>query len=263
MNVPINNRIRSAFVHVKDLKRSTEWYNMILGLPIKPERVNGGPIYWYDFGLILDDNRNNQDQPSHPICMLDSDDIDAACEYLKEKGVNIIREVERHPGIAFFNYEDFEGNVFMVCGSDKPRNEEEKKKAKEKFSNKDVMKTESPIKCRMPGVFINVKDMKRAIDWHSDILGLPVKPENDSGGIYQLPMDNDMDILIDNNRYLQGDDYKTQFMFETDDIDEAYRFLKEKDVKIFTGIERYPDAVSFLTFMDPDGNILMACENHQ
>jgi catechol-2,3-dioxygenase len=61
MNHPISHRVSSVFVHVKDLKESTEFYNDILGLPIKPENGGGG-IHELKMSsgadIILDQNRH-------------------------------------------------------------------------------------------------------------------------------------------------------------------------------------------------------------
>ncbi len=60
--IPLANRVASVFVHVTDLRTSAEWYSRLLGLPLMEERLNGGPVYWFDFQgthLILDSNRVN------------------------------------------------------------------------------------------------------------------------------------------------------------------------------------------------------------
>ncbi|BFH62906.1 VOC family protein [Paenibacillus azoreducens] len=58
--IPLVNRVASVFVHMTDLRRSAEWYSRLLGLPVMEERMNGGPVYWFDFAgthLILDSKK--------------------------------------------------------------------------------------------------------------------------------------------------------------------------------------------------------------
>ncbi|MBE9914188.1 hypothetical protein G8C92_09095 [Paenibacillus donghaensis] len=58
--IPLVNRVASVFVHVTDLRLSAEWYSRLLGLPVMEERMNGGPVYWFDFEgthLILDSKK--------------------------------------------------------------------------------------------------------------------------------------------------------------------------------------------------------------
>jgi predicted enzyme related to lactoylglutathione lyase len=178
-----------------------------------------------------------------------SDNIEGAYQFAQEKGIEIVLELETpHPGLSFFNLKDPDGNVFMVCSTDY-----------EALPIKPMLK-DSPIHNRIGTVFVNVKNMNQSIEWYSSLLDLPINSSYNGDSIYELDTEGGARILLDNNRFLQGDDYKISFMFVTNNIDQAYQNLKEKDIEIFTEIERYPDSVSFFTFKDPDGNILMVCE---
>ncbi|HET7579270.1 MAG TPA: VOC family protein [Bacillales bacterium] len=246
--------VSCAFIHVNDLKNSAEFYSMIHGVPVREERFNGGPVYWMELeggtGLNLDDNSVNKQNPDWDesqqiLCMLQTPDVHAAYEHVKNLGAKIVTEPENpHPGLAFFRFRDPDGNVLMVTQSDS-------KGAPLPRDNK------SPIKNRIKAVFFNVTDMERAVKWYGNLFGLTVKDSSNS--IYTVPTEGGADILLDNNRHLQGNDYKTLLMFDTDDVDEAYRYLKKNSVDIFTEIERHGN-VSFFTFKDPDGNVLMVCQ---
>ena len=48
---------------------------------------------------------------------------------------------------------------------------------------------------------------------------------------------------------------------DTKDVDETYAFLRSKRVESVGEIER-SEPVSFFRFKDPDGNLLMACQQH-
>lgn len=89
---PIENRVASLFVHVTDLRRAAEWYCKLLGLPVLEERLNGGPVYWFDLpgtGLVLDSDAGNESNPNwqheKPLVMLPASDIDRAHAYIREK----------------------------------------------------------------------------------------------------------------------------------------------------------------------------------
>lgn len=112
----IANHISSIVVPVTDLKRATEWYSRLLGKPIIPERQDGGPIYWFDMpngtGILLDDNRNNQDLGTFPTFMLKTDHIRSAFHFVQSKGINIVRDIQFD---HYFMIEDIEGNTMMIC----------------------------------------------------------------------------------------------------------------------------------------------------
>lgn len=113
---PIANFISSVVVPVTDLKRATEWYSRLLGKPIIPERQDGGPIYWFEMpngtGILLDDNRNNQDLAAFPTFMLKSEQIQQAFKYIQSRGINVVRDIQFD---HYFMIEDLEGNTMMVC----------------------------------------------------------------------------------------------------------------------------------------------------
>lgn len=113
---------------------------------------------------------------------------------------------------------------------------------------------------RIGGIFLNVTSMNRAIRFHSEVLGLPyreVGPEQENS-IYDLPMKSGSGVLLDDNRYRQGDDYETLFMLVSPDVDAAKTFLESQGVPVFTDIERHGE-MAFFTVKDPDGNVIMIC----
>ena len=118
MTTPIRNMVKALFVHVDDLDKATEWYSTLLGQPILPER-KGGPVYFFELEggthLILDSNVNNPKGALRPAAMFDTEDIDAAFSFLQAQGATILTEVQRYPDVCFFNFQDPQGNVAMVC----------------------------------------------------------------------------------------------------------------------------------------------------
>lgn len=255
--LPIENRVASLFVHVTDLRRATDWYNRLLGLPLREERLNGGPVYWFDLpgtGLILDSDAFNRANPewsekNSPRIMFAVSDIDEAYSYLKDKA-NVFFEPERHGNMAYFNFSDPEGNVQMACWS------------ADGGVNHELPITESPVLARISGAFIDVKDMKSAAAWYTDLLGLPLDERTASQSVYSVPVTRGASMLLDQNRYLKQEPFSVLFMFDTDDIQASYDYAATCGMEFHREIERHGE-VSFFILIDPDGNLIMVCQMNQ
>lgn len=251
--LPIENRAASLFVHVTDLRRATEWYCKLLGLPIMEERMNGGPVYWFDLpgtGLVLDsdaNNRNNPDwQQEKPLVMLAASDIDRAYAYIGRKA-QVLSEPHRFEGMAYFNFYDPEGNAVMACWSADGGKEYE------------LPVTDSPVKANIGGVFVNVKDMEKAASWYSDLLGVPLNEEAVKQSVYSVPVTRGASLLLDDNRYSNHEAFEILFMFDTDDIHAAYDFAADRGMTFHGELERHGE-ISFFVLKDPDGNLIMVCQ---
>ncbi|MFV8829970.1 VOC family protein [Alkalihalobacterium sp. APHAB7] len=254
----IENSINSVFVHVSNLQRSAEWYSTLLGLKVLEERFNGGPVYWMELdnftGLILDDNsvniaRGEWSKDNAPLYLYSAKSVAGAYESLKQKGVNITLEIETpHEGLTFFNFEDPDGNIFMVCSCD------DNEMPLEKVSP-------SPIHNRIPAVFVNVSDIQKAAQWHFGLLDIEPRLIHPKETIVEIQSEKGANILLDNNRFLNGDNYKVRFMLETDDIHEAYSFVKNNRIEVFTEKEGHGD-ITFFTILDPDDHVIMVCQPH-
>jgi len=250
---PIDNAVDSVFIHVTELRRSAEWYSMVMGLPLLEERLNGGNVYWLELlggtGIILDDNSSNGPDVPHVKFMYKTSDIEASYRFLEVKGVPLYPIERPHPGLSFLMFNDPDNNSIMVTQSDYVSDVVERLKD-----------TASPILNRIGGVFLNVTDMNRAIRFHSEVLGLPYHevgsgPEN---SIYDLTMRSGSGVLLDDNRFRQGDDYQTLFMLVSPDVDASKAYLASNGVQVFTDIERHGE-MSFFTVKDPDDNVIMVC----
>lgn len=44
-----------------------------------------------------------------------TNNIDDAYQYIKDKGIPIVREIERFDDFAYFNIQDLDGNILMIC----------------------------------------------------------------------------------------------------------------------------------------------------
>ena len=119
----IKNEIGTVFIHVSDLERSVVWYSTLFGLDIDTKKVES-PVYNIPIngttGLTLDDHSFDEgfkhNPGSNPICNFVVEDIDDAYKFIKDNGVNVVREIERiGDDFAFFNFVDPDGNVLMAC----------------------------------------------------------------------------------------------------------------------------------------------------
>jgi predicted enzyme related to lactoylglutathione lyase len=249
---PIENVVGSVFIHVYDLRRSAEWYSMAIGLPLFEERLNGGNVYWFMLeggtGIILDDNKSNRPDAPHVLFMYKTSNIEGAYRFLADQEVSPLYAIERpHPGLAFCIFTDPDGNSIMVTQSDYVSDVVER-----------LADPATPILNRIGGIFINVTDMNRAIEFHSRVLGLPYREVGSEDCIYDLQMKSGSDVLLDDNRYRHGEDYKTLFMFVTQDVHASKAYLESNGVPLFTNIERHGE-LAFFTVKDPDSNVVMIC----
>ena len=113
-----------------------------------------------------------------------------------------------------------------------------------------------PIINKIGTVFIPVSNIEKARDWYSDILGLPIEGEILFDHLYVLPMEG-TSIVLDSKIYSEDKIYKIPaFHFNTNNIEEAYNYMKSKNVNVITAIEHN----HWFNFKDLDGNILMVCK---
>ncbi|PLT29902.1 VOC family protein [Peribacillus deserti] len=119
---PIACKVNNVFIHVSNLEQSAEWYSDLLGLPFNKDDV-ASPVYNipinYETGLTLDDHTFDPAftlSPSgHVLFNFFVKDIDEAYEFVRNKGITIVREIERIGDFAYFNFKDLDGNVLMIC----------------------------------------------------------------------------------------------------------------------------------------------------
>ncbi|WP_433620158.1 VOC family protein [Paenibacillus cellulositrophicus] len=256
--IPFENRIASVFVHVTNLRQSAEWYSRLLGLPIKEERLNGGPVYWFDFQgthLILDSNSGNRQNPDWredmmPRMMFPAKDIDAAYLFIRKQGTPL-SEPERHGPMAYFNFRDPEGNVQMACWAE---NREE--------DSSLAGLSRSPILPRIGGVFVDVKHMPAAARWYSGLFGVEYDEAAAEQRIYSVPTASGAALLLDHNRHLNGESFSELFYFETEDFDGALQFVKSNGFELAGEPQIFPDLSEF-ALLDPDGNRIIIAQMNE
>ncbi|WEG10913.1 VOC family protein [Pullulanibacillus sp. KACC 23026] len=114
----------------------------------------------------------------------------------------------------------------------------------------------SPVLNQIGTIFIPVSDIKKARDWYCDLLGLSTDGEIAFGHLFVLPMQG-TGIVLDSKIFSEETRFKKPlFHFNTTNIQEAYDYMKAKQVEITTDIENN----HWFNCKDPDGNHLMICQ---
>jgi predicted enzyme related to lactoylglutathione lyase len=118
--------------------------------------------------------------------------------------------------------------------------------------------TSSPIQNKIGMVFIPVSNMPSAIDWYSRLFDVPVGKTSHEDRIYEVPMQGAVDLILDAHRPVANSSQPLCF-FWTSDIQATDAFLRAGGVTIARPVEDIGGLFT-LTFQDPDGNLLMACQ---
>lgn len=106
-----------------------------------------------------------------------------------------------------------------------------------------------------------VSDIRLAAEWYSNLLGLPATQTSHNDMIYEVPMSGETRLALDGNKPVISNSSQALFFFWTQDIHAAEAFLKESAVTVLGQVEDI-GSVSFLTFKDPDNNLLMVCQRN-
>lgn len=122
MQSPIAARIDTIFIHVRDLEKSVRWYSKLLGIEVNTEPQ--GPIYTFDLGsgrpgLTLDNHCFDEIYElkplNQPLFNMSAVDINAAYQFVKEMGAEIVTEIQTFPDLSDFTFKDPDGNILMIC----------------------------------------------------------------------------------------------------------------------------------------------------
>ncbi|MFC4560190.1 VOC family protein [Virgibacillus kekensis] len=120
----------------------------------------------------------------------------------------------------------------------------------------------SPVKNKISSVFIPVRDIEKAKEWYSKILGLN-GGEIHFGHLYTAEM-QDTGMILDTMPNWRDENGELAtfnvpaMMFDTDNIHDSYKFMKKNNVELVTEVQHE----HFFVFKDPDGNMLMICQNN-
>lgn len=114
------------------------------------------------------------------------------------------------------------------------------------------------ILAKAGAIFIPVSDIRQAREWYCALLELEPSFEIMTGHLCCIPLDNKgLNLVLDSNIYNEDAYYRNPaFHFNTDDIHQAYQFMKDRNIELVTGIENG----HWFNIKDPDGNLLMICK---
>ncbi|MFJ5565032.1 VOC family protein [Lysinibacillus xylanilyticus] len=118
----------------------------------------------------------------------------------------------------------------------------------------------------MEGVFIPVKDPKISADWYAEILGFELIYIEEDAAVMKIAEHSQTVVCLvrtlnhkpmefPNNNFGVGKYYN---FIPNNDIEETYKFLTEKNVKV--NPIHGESSSKFFTFYDPDNNPLGVCQ---
>ncbi|KWU57998.1 VOC family protein [Priestia megaterium] len=120
----------------------------------------------------------------------------------------------------------------------------------------------SPVFNKMNTVFIHVFHLKTSVKWYSKLLSQEYKMSEVKDSVYNLKIDGETGLTLDagpegTEKQIVASPHPI-FNFHTEDIKEAYEFVKGMDYTIESPITSFDD-FSFFTIKDPDGHVVMIC----
>ncbi|GEN86029.1 VOC family protein [Oceanobacillus sp. FSL W8-0428] len=114
MSNPILNQIGTVFIPVSDIEKARDWYCDILGLKSDGE-ILFDHLYVIPMegtGIVLDSKIYAKDKIfKAPAFHLNTKNIEEAFQYMKNKGVHLMTEIEHN---HYFNFQDPDGNMLMI-----------------------------------------------------------------------------------------------------------------------------------------------------
>ncbi|PGY55563.1 VOC family protein [Priestia megaterium] len=121
----------------------------------------------------------------------------------------------------------------------------------------------SPVFNKMNTVFIHVSHLKTSVKWYSELLSQEYKMSEVKDPVYNLKIDGETGLTLDagpegTEKQIVASPHPI-FNFHTEDIKEAYEFVKGMDYTIESPITSFDD-FSFFTIKDPDGHVVMICK---
>lgn len=122
MKSPIQNKVNTIFIHVRDLKRSVKWYSELIGQPYDLSTV-ARPVYNLpvnqEVGITLDAGPENMKKGAgglgYPLFNFHTEDIDQAYEFVTQLNYDIASEIIRFDDLSFFTVRDPDENIIMIC----------------------------------------------------------------------------------------------------------------------------------------------------
>ncbi|QAS54336.1 VOC family protein [Halobacillus litoralis] len=115
MEGPILNQVGAIFIPVSNIEKARDWYEELLGVSVKGE-IQFGHLYALPMegtGVVLDSKIYSDEKVFQtPAFHFNTEDIREAHQFMKEKGVELVSEIQHN---HFFNFKDPDGNLLMIC----------------------------------------------------------------------------------------------------------------------------------------------------
>ncbi|PPA70439.1 VOC family protein [Jeotgalibacillus proteolyticus] len=113
----ISTKAGAIFIPVSSIENAREWYCSLLGLEPEYEIIAGHlcciPFDNNGLNLVLDSNIYDKDAVyKNPAFHFNTDDIQKAYQFLQDKNIEIVTEIENG---HWFNFKDPDGNLLMAC----------------------------------------------------------------------------------------------------------------------------------------------------
>jgi predicted transcriptional regulator YdeE/predicted enzyme related to lactoylglutathione lyase len=123
-----------------------------------------------------------------------------------------------------------------------------------------------PVKNRIGGNFVPVREVAKAHDWYRGLLGLQADDHPlDGQHLSVIPLQGGGDLILDEMPMWRGDrpdappSYQTPaFMFDTDDVHAAHAHVRHHGGDLVTDVQESGEQ-GWFAFRDLDGNLLMVC----
>ena len=118
----------------------------------------------------------------------------------------------------------------------------------------------SPISRDIGQVFIPVRDMEAAASWYAQLLGLDHTSGNlgPADTVVDIAMESGPRLCLDANHSFVASG-PARFFFWTADMEATVEHLEQMDVAQLSAVEDI-GSLSFVTFADIDGNLLMVAQ---
>lgn len=244
----LNVKLDCIRLRVSRLKPAIRFYSALFGWPVVQELYNG-EIYVFHMTdgrkLLLDDIRQVHVHlpQARPVAVLTVSDLEAAHE--RARRIKFHSVSEKEPGIDFPNFvcRDADQNEFIVAERPFP------------YPGMEGMPNSGPIQAFLPGIIVQVSDIRGAVELYTSWLGVPPAASDGLDGTQRLQLqDRSWLELCSQTDPASRDSFPILRMQAVDAL-AAYRHLKEIGAAMMT---RQDEATRGhpIRFKDPDGNLL-------
>ncbi|HEX7022954.1 MAG TPA: VOC family protein [Trueperaceae bacterium] len=117
-----------------------------------------------------------------------------------------------------------------------------------------------PIHANIDGIFVTVRDLRKAAIWYGELLGIPVEHENPEGSRHSFRLNGGtlwLTLREGGPESTPAPSSGVLFNLTATDLQQAHAFVRAQGAPVVRDIETLHPGLSFFEFEDPDGNRLM------